>query len=285
MLGFWMHWTSSRASPAAERVRLAAEHASRAGERALRSRALGWYVATLIFGPADVVSLERELEAIEHQGPGPYLQSFVDLGHSEAHRLRGDVEAAVAIASRARDGFRALGMSTLAAACEQTLGWIQLSIGDAAAARVALLRSDAILGELGERAFRSTTQALLARAAESLGQAEEADAALRRAESLSSPSDVVNFSITHEVRARLALTAGEAERAEHWARSSLYHALQTDFVTYQAQAHLGLARVLLACAQAEQARAQAQAAAELFLAKGDQPGAASAQAFLVQVEG
>jgi tetratricopeptide (TPR) repeat protein len=195
-------------------------------------------------------------------------------------RLQGRFEEAVAITLRARDGFRALGLPTMAATCEQTLGWIELSAGNPNAARDALLRSDAILGELGERAVRSTTQALLARALVRLDLRDDAAAAARRAESLSSQSDRVNFAITNEVRARLAINANDAAQAERLAREALSHALATDFVTYQAQARLALAEILFACRKPGDATTEANAAAELFRAKGDRPGLESVDRFL-----
>ena len=58
MVAFWAQWTASRATPAAEQARLAAEHALSAGDVGMWSRALGWYVATLIYGPASATMSE-----------------------------------------------------------------------------------------------------------------------------------------------------------------------------------------------------------------------------------
>ncbi len=76
-------------NPRGGEVRLAAEHARIAGDTALRSRALGWYVATLLYGPSPADSITAELRAIAAQDPGPSLAAFLALGWAEVNRLSG----------------------------------------------------------------------------------------------------------------------------------------------------------------------------------------------------
>ncbi len=284
MLAFWMRWTASRATLAGEEVRLAARHAREAGDVGLWSRALGWYVATLIYGPQNARTIAAELVAIEAEEPGPYLAAFVDLGRGEVERLDRCFADARRLTERALEGFRALGMHTMAATCEQSLAWIELSRGDAVAALASLRRADAILAECGERSLRSSTQAMLARAYELLGAADDARAAIELAEELSAPQEAVNYAITHDVRARLALAAGDQEAAGRWARSAVDHALRTDFVELQAGARLIAARVVSARGRIEEAISEARAALALFDAKGDRPGGDAAQALLDTLE-
>ena len=280
MLAFWVRWAGSQSTLAAEQVRLAAEHAREAGDIGRRSRALGWYVATLIYGPLDADAIARELDAIEREDPGPYLAAFVGLGRGEVERLNGHFDQARELTQGALDDFRELGMHTMAATCDQSLASIELSRGDAEAALAALLRSDAILAEFGERPMRSTTQAMLARAHERSGDREAARAAATFAEELSAPQDVANFVITHGVRAQLALVDGELAAAERWARSAIDYAFQTDFVGLQAEAELGLARVLSGLGRAPEACAEARAGLGLYQATSDSPGMAAAQTLL-----
>jgi hypothetical protein len=171
-------------------------------------------------------------------------------------------------------------MRTEAASSTQLLARIELSAGDLSAAREALLRGDAVLAEVGETYFRCTTQAMLARVYELSGDEDDARAALEVAEQWSAPGDAINYAITHEVRARLALASGERDMAERWARSALDHALRTDWVGVQADARLGLARVLSACGRAAEAAREARAALDLFDRKGDRPGSCVARALL-----
>jgi class 3 adenylate cyclase/tetratricopeptide (TPR) repeat protein len=277
---FLMRWGTSRAMLAANEVRRAAEHARRAGDIGLWSRALGWYIATLIYGPRPVAEIDSELQAIERERPGPYLAACLALGRAEVERRRGRFGEAHELIDNALAGFRELGMRTMTALCEQSSAGISLSQGDAAAARSSLLRSEATLAEFQERATRSTALAMLARAQERLGAVDEAFDSLDRAEEVSAPGDVVNFVITHCTRARLAARSGDETGAERWARSAAKQAANTDFVGYQAEALLELARVLSMQGRADEAEAHATRALELFQAKDDLPGVTSALRFI-----
>lgn len=281
-LAFWGEWTANRATGAAAHARLAAEHARSAGDVGLWSRALGWYVATLMYGPRDARAIAAELETIEREQPGPYLTACVELGRAEVERLAGRFDEARRLADSALDRFRTLGMRTMAAMCGHSLASIELSSGDAHAALVPLQRSEALLAEFGERAIRSTTQAMLARAYEQLGASDEARSALELAEQLSAPREVANFASTYGVRARLALRDGDLAAAERAARSALTAAEGTDFIGVQAEARLGLARVLAARSSGE-AVSEANTAAALFEAKGDRPGGDASRALLRQL--
>ncbi len=280
MLFFWRHWGANNATLAAAEARLAAEHARAAGDGALRARALGWYIATLMYGRADAEAITGALDVIADEAPGPYLTACVELGRAEVERLHGSFDRAAALTDRAFEAFGGLGMRILAAGCHQLRGRIELSRGDGGAARELLLESDRVLAELGERSQRSTTQALLARACLGIGDTSAAAQALALAEELASPEEVTVSAITHEVRAGLALADGDPERAERPARAAVRFASATDFVGFQAEARLGLARVLAGLRRADEATAEATAAAELFATKADRPGRAAAAALL-----
>jgi hypothetical protein len=171
-------------------------------------------------------------------------------------------------------------MRTEAGSATQLLARIELAASDLGAARDALLLGDAALAEVGETYFRCTTQAMLARVYELSGDEHAARGALELAEGLSAPGDAINYAITHEVRARLALRSGDCEEAERWARSAVQHALCTDWVGVQADARVGLASVLSACGRPGEAVREAHAALELFDHKGDRPGAEVARALM-----
>ena len=139
---------------------------------------------------------------------------------------------------------------------------------------------DPFCASVGERGYRSTIQALLAQVEEELGNPEAAQGAIQLSDELSAAEDVLNFAITHGVRARLALADGDAKASERWARSAVHYAFVTDFPQTQGQAKLGLAHVLKDLGRAAEATVEAQAALDLFTAKGDRPGAEQARALL-----
>jgi class 3 adenylate cyclase len=284
MVAFWVHWLATQATAAGEELRRVAEHARRAGDGGMRSRALAQYVLTLIYGPANAATMAREIAEIEEEDLGPYLAAFVHLGHSELKRLEGNLDEARRLAQRGIDDLGSLGMGAVQAGLEQDLGQIELSAGDTAAALAALLRSDAILAQVGERALRSTTQALIALAHARLGDTDAADAAIELAEQLSAAEDILNYALTHEARALLALAESDSAAAESWAKSSVQCWSRTDFIRQPAQARLDLARVLMAIGREDDAIAEASEALELYDAKGDRPGGRNARAFLDELK-
>jgi hypothetical protein len=284
MAGFKVNWMACRGTPAAEEGLLAAEYARRVGDEGMRSRALGWYLAALSLGDASQERVWTELGRIESEPFSPYLGSWIDLVRSETLARDGRLAEAVAAAECSIERLFAMGLITLAGAHHQHLGEIQLLAGDAAAALSSLIRSDEILAGLGERSYRSTTQAVLAEVNEQLGDRAAAWRAIQLAEELGAPEDIANFVITHAVRARLALADGDLVAAERWARSAVDYASETDFYRERGSTKLTLSRVLVQLGEREEALAEARGALEIYLAKGDQPRAARARAMVEELE-
>jgi serine/threonine protein kinase len=278
------HWLASEWTLAAEQARLAAEHADKAGDEGVCSRALAFYVGCIVYGRADVATIARELDAIELDTPGPSLAARVELARGQLARLEGRFDDARVFMKRALEGFQALGMRELVAACDSELGVAELWAGDPAAALEWLLRSDALLAELGQHALRSTTQAAVAQAQASLNEPSAARAAIELAERLSAPEESLNFAITHRVRASLALSEHNAEAAVRWARSAVAHASRIDSLEVQADAALDLARVLDTVGRQGEAVPEARTALALFTEKGHRPGVDNARALLSELD-
>jgi class 3 adenylate cyclase len=266
------HWVASQWTLAAEQARLAAEHAEKAGDEGMRSRALAFYIGSIIYGQADVLTIAREIGSIERDEPGPSLAARLELARGQLARLEGAFPDARLLMRGALEGFQALGMRELEAACYHELGLTELSAGDSAGALRWLLRSDALLADLGQHLLRSTTQAFVAETQTSLGNSGAARAAIELAERLSAPEDIVNFAITHRVRARLALRESNNEAAVRWARSAVAQAFRTDWLEARADATLDLAHVFAALDRRDDAISEARAALELYTAKGHRPG-------------
>ncbi len=274
----------SRATEAAEEARLAAEHAQKTDDQGLYCRALGLYVTSIMYGRQDARAIARELAAIPAAEPGSFLAARLDLSRAELARLEGRFADARASYACAIDGFRALGMPEDEAACEADLARAELSAGDPRAALAALERSDALLAGLGERSRRSTTKAHMAQAHALLGSLDDARAAVDQAEQLGAAEDVLNFTVTHQVRAWLALADGDGDGARRWAHSAVDYALQTDYLAFQGNSTMGLARVEAALGHATEATRWAEAAHELFARKGDRPGMQQARALLDELD-
>ena len=283
MVGFTRYWLASQASPAAVEARLAAAHARAVGDEGLRARALAWYLATNRFGPAHVRTMAAELDEIEPDAQGPYLRSFIETNRSvvDAYRQRFD---------SARD-WATRSIATFASQASSWEGWgwlllgdVERAVGDYDAAIAAAERGDQILGDAGETAFRSTSQAMLSDLYERHGDPDRAIAAIALSNQLSAPEDVINYAITHRVRAAIALANGDLDAAERWAISAVDNAFKTDFSIPRAEARAQLARVLSARERTKDAIAQAREAWEIYDAKGDLNGLGEAQALLDELE-
>jgi hypothetical protein len=185
---------------------------------------------------------------------------------------------------RAREGFQALGMRELEAACDSERGVAELSAGDPAAALPWLLRSDALLRELGQHALRSTIRARIAHTQSLLDERSAARAAIELAERLSAPEEMLNFAITYRVRARLALSEDNPHGAVRWARSAVANASRIDSLEVRADAALDLSRVLEAIGQRGRAVREARAALALYTEKGHRPGIENARALLAELD-
>ena len=284
LVAYMPHWFASQWTLAGEEARLAARHAENARDEGMRSRALAFYIGSIVYGQADVRTIARELDAIELGEPGASLAARIELARGQLARLEGRFPDARMFMQRAFESFQALGMRELQAACDSELGVAELSAGDPAAALPWLLRSDAVLAELGQHALRSTTQARIAHTESLLDNPGAARPAIELAERLSAPEDILNFAITHRVRARLALSEQNDEGAVRWARSAVAHAFRTDSPEVRADATLDLARVLQALDRRDDAVAEARAALELFTAKGHRPGIEQTRAVLDELD-
>ena len=284
MAAFWAHWAVSQARPAAAELRLAAHHAARAGDNGLRARALGWHVAALMWGPFDAETVARELETLEReQETGPFLAASVTLLQGELARLHGDLDEALAITSQAKDQFAAIGGYVMVGGSDQLLARVEVLAGRLDRARDLLLRSDALFERVGDRGFRSTTLAMLARVEEMVGHPAAARSAIELCEQIGGKEDVINFAITHAVQARLSLADGENEAAERWARKAVDSALVTDFTFVQGEAVLTLCFVLEKLGRREESMLEARRALELFEAKGDRAYTAQAHSLLKEL--
>jgi tetratricopeptide (TPR) repeat protein len=270
----------SQARLAAQEARLTAVHAARAGDEALKARALGWYVSELVWGPEHADTIAAELDELEPQNQGPFIEAFRDLGGAEVARLRGDFDLALDGSRRGVGQLESLGIRTMACAGALHIARVGISWGKPQIAVEALLAADGVLDELGERSFRSTVQALLGWSYALLGDHPAARAACDLADQLGAPEDLINFVILPAAQARIARAEGDLDRAEELARAAVGHAERTDNTPINVLAHMELARVLAALGRGDDAAAQGRRTLALNESKGDRTGVAEAQSFL-----
>ena len=278
LVGVQLNWMLGSFAAANEQARLAAEHARRAGDDGLRSKAIGYFLGGLIPGPESAETIAQELAALEPEELGPYAEAFMRHVRGELARLSGDFPGARRLMRAAIERFLALGINAMAGGCYHQLGPMEVQAGKPERALAALQEGDQILAELGERGFRSTTQSTLAIVHASLGETEAALRAIDLAEQLGDPEDHLTHSMTYLARSRLALASGDLDAAERGARTAVERASRMDSPVARGDAELELGRVLHAQGNTREAREHARTALELFTAKGDCPGVRQARA-------
>jgi DNA-binding SARP family transcriptional activator len=285
LAGFWAKSQQAvRTEAAAEQARNAADHARKAGDQGLQSRALALYIAALLHGPRDAAALTEELDAIEAEGVGPYVMALVTIARGEVQRLEGRMDRGRPLMQEAVEQFRAMRIHTMMASCQNWLAWSELAGGDPGAALAGLLEADRELATIGERSFRSTIQATTAQVHQRLGEPDRARAAVQLAEELVAPKDHLTLVVIFVARARLARAGDDLETAERWAREAIEHAYQTNVTFLQGIAQLELGRAISALRREQEAQSAAREALELFEAKGDRPRASEAQTFVDQLD-
>ena len=280
LLGVQLNWMLGSFARANEQARLAVEHARRAGDDGLRSKAIGYFLGGLIPGPESAETMAQELAALEPEELGPYAEAFMQHVRGELARLSGDFPAARRLMRAAIERFLALGINAMAGGCYHQLGPLEVQAGKPERALAALQEGDQILAELGERGFRSTIQSTLAIVHASRGEIEAALRAIDLAEQLGDPEDHLTHSMTYVARSRLALASGDLDAAERGARTAVERASRMDSPVARGNAELELGRVLHAQGNTREAREHARTALELFTAKGDCPRLRQARAAL-----
>lgn len=165
----WPNQALGQSAATAAELRTAAEYAHAAGDEALRVKALDLYLVQLRPGPTPVGDIARELDAIESEEPGPYLQAAVDEARGNLAMFAGQFDEGRLLMQRRRRQLEALKQTALWAHGAVPIARLELAAGNAAAARDVLLEADSILAASGGRGPRSYNKAWLAVAYQQLG--------------------------------------------------------------------------------------------------------------------
>jgi class 3 adenylate cyclase/tetratricopeptide (TPR) repeat protein len=257
---------------------LAAAQGAGREERARLQHAVG-LAATL--GPTPVDEARRLCASLREEiGGHPIYAALLQLYEAYLEALDGRFAEARARAEASRAPMEEFGRRILLGGQRRYAGQIELLAGDPTAAEALLRDGFRTLRELGERGNAASVAAFLATALQVLGRDEEADATAAEALDLGSPDDVEMHVYAGLVRAGASLAAGGVDNAIAIARQAVETADRTDASTMRGDALLELGRALRAAGAEADADAAARRALELYEAKGNRVGAATARRFL-----
>ena len=205
----WLHWNEARAEAAAESWERAAAHARTAGDRHEYDEILTWIASSLWFGPTPAEEGIRRCEAMrEEVRESPEAEAAILRHLAGLHAMVGRFPLARELLATSNAACAELGL-TLNAATAQNEAFVELLAGNPAAAEASLRAGYRALEEMGERAFRSTTAALLARAILEQGRDAEAEEFAALSARLTASGDLLTQVLWRRVRARVL-----ARRAE-----------------------------------------------------------------------
>ncbi|TIL90853.1 MAG: adenylate/guanylate cyclase domain-containing protein [Mesorhizobium sp.] len=275
-----LYWNEARAEAAAEAWKRAAVHARLAGDQHAYNEILTWIASSLWFGPTPASNGIRRCKAMlekVHNSPESEAAILRHLGG--LYGMVGQFELARQLLATSNTAYAELGFK-LDAAMSQNEAVVELLAGNPAGAEESLRPGFQALEEMGERMFRSTTAAFLARAVLEQGREDEAEKLAELSAQLAAKGDLLSQILWRGVRARVLARRAQFEEAEMLAREAVAFAQMTDFVNHRADALLDLARVLKASLRVDEAVAAASEALRLYEIKGNRVSASATQSWL-----
>ena len=193
--------------------------------------------------------------------------------------MNDELEAARELYRRGRAMLRELGQGVFATTTGIDLARVEMHGGDLALAEREVRADLEFLARTGEKYYRSTMVALLARLVREQGRDEEALALSQTAEEITAADDVESQSLWRAIRAPIVARAGDLEQAEALARTAVDLIGSTEAPVLQAQALWELATVLDLAGKTEEASHVIGEAIELYATKGNKVSAARCRAW------
>jgi tetratricopeptide (TPR) repeat protein len=274
----FVHGNAGRYDEMAEAAEQLIEHARRAGEDRLVRRGAAVYTTAAVLGSTPVDKAIERCESAAELVQGDRRSEAIVFGAlAQLHAMRGDFEVARKLYRQEQEYLEALGPSRELASTSLDSGRVEILAGNLDAAERELRRDDAELESMGERYFRSTVAALLARVLWTAGDFAEADRYCTLAEELADADDVDGQVLWRLTRSRL-LAASDAMAARAMADGAVTLAEGTAGLILRADALRNRAGLLDDLSEHAAATASIEAAIELYERKGDVLSAAAARA-------
>ena len=256
-------------------------------EEMQRSPARGVFSSVLYWGPTPAAEGIARIESIlERFGSDPYTEHMYFRGLGGLYALRGSFDKARDLLERSYARGLELGMRFRAngvkghftGPVEELAGNLEL------AARLEREAYEA-MSEAGDLAFASTVAGNLALCLCELGRFDEAERYGRIATETASSDDFVSQAMSRAAMGRVLASRAKVDEGESSAREAVRLADASDYVTYQGQLRLHLAKVLAAAGRRKEAEQTVEEAIGRFHAKGATAWITKAQGWLPPAAG
>jgi tetratricopeptide (TPR) repeat protein len=273
----FVHGNAGRYDEMAEAAEQLMAHAERAGEERLVRRGAAVYAAAAVLGSTPVPQAIERCDEIAERVHGDRRSEAIVFGAlAQLHAMLGDFELARSLYRREQEFLQDLGPSRELASTSLDSARVELLADDLQAAERELRRDDSELEALGERYFRSSVDALLARVLWQAGDATEADRFCTLAEQLADPDDVGTIVLLRATRSRL-VAADDPAAARGLADEAVTMAGGTASLAFHADALRNRAELLASLGDVSEAMASLDEAVSLYERKGDVVSAAAAR--------
>ena len=282
MLRAWIEWIAGRVAAAEEAWRSAEVHARRGGEQRRLFEIQGWLAGAAVWGPTEVpAGILRCERLLGEVAANRVVEALTRSPLAALHAMRGDFDRARTLLREASEVLGEVAMLDTAVSHYEAM--VDMLRGDARAAETRLRAAYARLQGMDERAFRSTTAAMLGQAVHAQGRENEAEALASESAELAAPEDASTQVVWRGLRARILAGRGEIAEGEALARAAVELVGRTDWPTLHGDALMDLGAVLVLGGRRGEAAAAIASALDLYERKGNLISAARARAALAEL--
>jgi class 3 adenylate cyclase/tetratricopeptide (TPR) repeat protein len=279
----YIHGVACRYGETAASSLRALEYAKAAQEpREHAANATGYALAATL-GPTPVPEAIRVCEQmLAELAANRAAQGWISCCLAQLHAMRGAFDQARELYRSGRNAFLELGGTAHVAWSALSAGEVELLAGDAAAAERELRAGVELFERMGERYYRSTATALLARAVYAQRRAAEAEQLSLAASELAGDDDVWTQALARSVRARVLAERGDLDAAGPLVQDALQLVLPTDSPVAKVAVLLDVGRVF-DLAGVDAAAWAFEEAARISARKGNVVAAAEARSCAARV--
>jgi DNA-binding SARP family transcriptional activator len=277
----WALWMRCQAGATEAALLQAIEHAQRAGDGRTEAQSLNLLLGAVFFGPLPVPEgIRRCQEIVARTAEQPRILSSALRALAGLRAMEGSFDEARTLLALCGAILEDLGLKVTAASLSETAAIIEMLAGDPAAAERSLRSGYAQLEQMGETSNSADLAAMLARALEAQGQADEALRFSEISSSIAAEDDLSPQVQWRSARAKALAGFGRTEEAETLAQEAVTLASQSDFLVLRGDALFVLGEVLLTAGRPRDAAAAVGQALKLYEQKQNTVSADQARRLL-----
>jgi class 3 adenylate cyclase/tetratricopeptide (TPR) repeat protein len=278
-----IHWLEGNCTAADLAWSHAADQARETGDDRERNEILSWIASSAFVGPIPAGQAIHRCEVIRQQAREDRRSAAATMYPlAGLYAMTGRFDTARQLLDIGYRTLEDLGFITLCASFTQFDGFVETLAGDLQRAEERLRIGIHRLEEMGEKAFASSSAALLADVLHQQGRNHEAQQFVDRSQETAASEDLAAQIAWRTVQAKLLTTTGNLEAAEALARHAVFLAARTDWSNDHAGACLGLGEVLRHRERPHEAEAVTRTALSLYRGKGNVVAAEGVHALLAE---